>query len=95
MPLPFALMLGIQFMAGAWISCLPAWPENPARLFPCAALQKEPWEGRKEKQLFHAALLFFLIFQDSPPQPCGVLIFHKSTEKLFYGLFCLPTEIEV
>lgn len=51
MPLPFALALGIQFMAGAWISHLPAWPENAARLFPWAALQTPPWEGRMEKQL--------------------------------------------
>lgn len=86
MPLPFALALGIQFMAGAWIPHLPAWPENAARLFPWAALQTPPWEGRKEKQLFHAALLLFLISQGVPPQPCGVLIFHKSTKKLLSGL---------
>lgn len=56
MPLPFASVLGIQFMAGAWISLLPAWLENSARLLPGAALQKPPWKGRKEKQLFHPAL---------------------------------------
>lgn len=83
MPLPFALVLGIQFMVEAWISHLHG---NSARLFPWAALQRPLWEGRKEKQLFCAALLLFLISQDSPPQPRGVLIFHKSTKKLLYGL---------
>lgn len=74
MPLSFALMSGIWFVARVWISLMHVWPENDGMFFPWVNVREQSLPetnvGGTKREASYLCSSFALL-RDSPPQQCG------------------------
>lgn len=101
MPLSFALVPGIWFVARAWISLMHVWPENDGMFFPWVNVREQSLPetnvGGKRREASYLCSSFALL-RDSPPHSNAV-VGHSASPYLpqihknsLYGLWNPPAE---